>query len=149
MRVSVFRRGDGVARAGDQRRGGVGAGLAAAAIALNKKSVKQHFTFTYVHFSVLLFLTGALSGMFINDDSYAVYLLLLYSGCGLAVFYARQKRSFLFLLYAFVFGYAGTTFFLADTVLDDPIVWFFYLVISCGGFVFFIISYRNYFKRAG
>lgn len=125
-----------------------GAAVAAGAVALDKKAIKKHFTFTYINFCSLIFLTGALAGMFIYNDSYFIYLLALYAGCALTIYFAHQTKSFLFLLYAFIFGYIGTTFFLTDVILDDPFVWFFYLIVSCGGFIFFIIKYKNYFKRA-
>jgi hypothetical protein len=125
-----------------------GAALSAAAMVLDKKSIKTHFTFTYVNFCSLMFLIGALAGVFINYNDYAVYLLILYAGCALTVYFAHLKKSFLFLIYAFVFGYIGTTFFLINTIMDDPGLWFFYFIASCGGFVFFIIRYKNYFKRA-
>lgn len=125
-----------------------GSAMIAVAMVLDKKKIKSHFTFTYVNMSSLIFLTGALAGMFINSYSYFGYLLLLYAGCAFAVYFANLRKSFLFLLYAFVFGYIGTTFFLTDYVLRDPFIWFFYLIASCGGFIYFIIKYRNYFKRA-
>lgn len=125
-----------------------GSSLAVIALGLDKKSIKPHFTFTYINFCSLIFLIGALAGIFINEDSYAIYLLLLYAGCGFTVYFAHQKKSFLFLLYAFVFGYIGTTYFLTDTILKEAGLWFLYLIISCGGFILFIVRYRNYFKRA-
>lgn len=125
-----------------------GAGLTLLAVVLDQRKIKQHFSFTYLNFASLTFLTGALAGMFINNDSYAAYFLALLGGCALAVYGANWKKSFLFLLYAFVFGYIGITFFLSDTVIRDPELWFLYLLASCGGFIFFIIRYRNYFKRA-
>lgn len=124
------------------------ASLAVIALVLDRKNIKKHFTFTYLNFCSLIFLTAALAGIFINDDDYLLYLLLLYVGCGLTAYFAHLKKSFLFLLYAFVFGYIGTTYFLTDVILGDPYIWFFYLVASCGGFIFFIVRYKNYFKRA-
>jgi len=124
-----------------------GASLAAIALVLDKKEIKQHFTFAYINFCSLIFLTGALTGIFVNYDSYGFYLLALYAGCALTVYFANVKKSFLFLLYAFISGYIGTTFFLFDTILKDPGLWFFYLLASCGGFIYFIIRYKNYFKR--
>jgi len=123
------------------------AALSAAAVVLDKFNVKKHFTFTYLNFCCLIFLVAALTGVFIDYSGYGWYLLILYIGCGLAVWAAHWKKSFLFLLYAFVAGYIGTTYFLTDVILDDPFVWFFYLIASCGGFIFFIIRFKNYFKR--
>lgn len=121
--------------------------VAAIAVVLDKKSVKQHFTFTYINFCSLIFFTGAIAGMFMYEY-YGYYVLLLYLGCGLAVLFARWKKSFLFLLYAFVFGYIGTTYFLGATIFaNEPYLWFYYSILSCGGFVFFIIRYKNYFSH--
>lgn len=125
-----------------------GAALAAIAMVLDRKKIKQHFTFTYLNFASLVFLMGALAGIFINEDSYALYLILLYVGCAATAYFAHLKKSFLFLLYAFVFGYIGTTYFLTDVILDDPFIWFLYLIASCGGFIYFIIKFKNYFKRS-
>lgn len=125
-----------------------GAGLGAIAFVLDRKSIKQHFTFTYYNFASLVFLTGALAGIFINYDSYAPFLLVLYVGCAACIYLAYQKKSFLLLLYAVVAGYIGTTYFLADTVLQESELWFFYFIVSCGGFIAFIIQYKRFFKRA-
>jgi hypothetical protein len=124
-----------------------GAVLSFAAVALDKKDIKKHFTFTYLNFCLAIYLIGSLAGIFMNYNDYGWYLLLLYIGCGFAVWAANWKKSFLFLVYAFVAGYIGTTYFLTDFILNDPFIWFVYLMASCGGFIFFIIRYRNYFKR--
>lgn len=126
----------------------LGAALSGVAFFLDKKEIKQHFTFTYINFASLMYLVGALSGMFIDDSIYGIYLILLYAGCALTVYFAHLKKSFLFLLYAFVFGYIGTTYFLTDMILHDASIWFLYLIMSCGGFIFFIVKYKNYFKRS-
>ncbi len=126
-----------------------GSAMSAGALVLDKRGVKKHFTFTYINFASLIYLTGALAGMFMNEYTYVPFLLALYAGCGFCVYYAKKERSFLFLLYAFIFGYIATTYWLFDVVFDDdPALWFFYFLASCGGFIFFIIKYRTYFKRA-
>ena len=116
-------------------------------LALDKKKIKEHFTFTYINFTSVIFLTSALAGIFINTDSYFGYLLDLYVGCVFAIYFANSRKSFLFLLYAFVFGYIGTTFFLVDTILKESELLFYYFIVSCGGFIYFIIRYKDYFKR--
>jgi hypothetical protein len=125
-----------------------GAAMIAIAMGLDRKGMKAHFTFTYMNICILIFLCGALTGVFMNYDDYSLYLLLLFGGCAFAIYFANQQKSFLFLIYAFVFGYIGITFFLARSGMDDPFAWFVYLIASCGGFIYFIVKYRNYFKRA-
>ena len=124
-----------------------GAGLASVAVILNKRGIKRHFAFTYFNFCSLIFLVGALSGIFINEDAYVVYLLLLYVGCAFTVYVGYQQQSFLFLLYAAISGYIGTTYFLVDVIPEDANLWFLYMIASCGGFVVFIIKYKSFFKR--
>jgi hypothetical protein len=126
-----------------------GALLATAAMVLDSRGIKKHFTFTYMNFAVLIVLTGSLAGMFDYKGS-TLYTLPLAAGCAWAVYFGNRTRSFLFLLYAFVFGYIGLTYVLLDMlsdVFDDPGFWFFYLLLSCGAFIAFIIKYRKYFKR--
>jgi hypothetical protein len=123
-------------------------GVGGLAFFLDRKLIKQHFTFTYLNFCALIFFVACIAGMFIEESWYAIYLLLIYTGCFFAYYMARWKRSFMFLLYAFLAAYVGTTYLLAETVMDDAAMWFFYSIASCGGFVFFIIRFRNYFKQA-
>jgi hypothetical protein len=124
-----------------------GSVLAAIVVGLDKKGVKQHFTFTYLNFCLLIFLIGTVVGMFISD-MYGVYLVLTYVGCAFAYYAAQWKRSFLFLLFAFLAAYVGTTYFLAKiNFFDDPSFWFSYSILSCGGLIYFIIKYKNYFSR--
>lgn len=119
--------------------------LAGAAILLDRKGIKKHFTFTYVNMAALIFFGGALAGLF-DGGLYALYLLVLAGGCVLAAYFAHWKKSFLFLLYASVCGYIGFTHLLSNLEIDE-FFWFFYMIASCGGFVFFIIKFKNYFKR--
>lgn len=124
-----------------------GVALGALAMLLDWRSVKKHFTFTYINFSSLLFFAGATVGLF-DNAVYVFYLLLIYGGCSFSVFYAYRERSFLFLLYAFVFAYIATTYMLADLVFNElPELIFYYSIASCGGFVYFIISYKKFFSR--
>lgn len=116
------------------------------ALILDKKKIKAHFTFTYLNFCCLLYFSGSLVGVFDTSPN-TIYILTTYIGCGGAIYFAFLKRSFLFLLYAFVCGYIVTTYLLAEFILSDPALWFFYPIGSCVGFVWFIIRYRNFFKR--
>ena len=114
---------------------------------LDKKGIKKHFTFTYLNFCMLIFFVGAVAGMF--NEYWFLYVLLIYGGCAFAYYMARWRRSFLFLLYAFLSGYIATTYLLTRTVFEqEPELWLFYSLFSCGGFVYFIIRYKNFFKQA-
>jgi hypothetical protein len=121
--------------------------VTALALVLDRQGIKKHFTFTYLNFSTLIFFVATLVGLF-DDYPYGIYLLLIYGGCVFTYYMARWKKSFLFLLYAFIAAYIGTTFLLADTIFQDLWeIWFFYSIASCGGFIYFIIKFKNYFTR--
>jgi hypothetical protein len=114
---------------------------------LDKKEIKRHFTFTYLNFCMLIFFVGAVTGMF--NEYWFLYVLLIYSGCAFAFYMARWRRSFLFLLYAFLSGYIATTYLLFETIFNSvPEGWFYYSLLSCVGFVYFIIKYKTFFKQA-
>lgn len=117
------------------------------ALFIDKKGQKQHFTFTYLNFCLLIFFVSNMIGLF-SEDMYGIYLILIYGGCVFTYYMARWKKSFLFLLYAFVAAYIGTTFLLFDTILSEAYtLWFYYSILSCGGFIYFIIKYKNFFAR--
>ena len=122
-------------------------GMAILAIVLDRRAIKKHFTFTYLNFCMLIFFVGAITGLF-DGEWWGIYLVVIYAGCAVAYYIARWEKSFLFLLYAFVSAYIATTYLLVQTILDEAIeLWFLYSIASCGGFIYFIIKYRNHFKQ--
>lgn len=124
------------------------AALAVIAMLLDSRSIKSHFTFTYINFCSLIFFTGATTGLFDGANTW-IYLIALSGGCVFAFYFAKSRKSFLFLLYAFIFGYIGTTYILAETIFEyEPELWLYYTIFSCAGFIIFIIKYKNYFKRS-
>lgn len=122
--------------------------LAAIVFYLDKKSIKKHFTFTYLNFCFLLFFIGALIGIFIDSIYDLVFVALIYAGCLFAWHQAQQKRSFLFLLYAFIAAYIATTYLFGKYLFNNqPVLWYYYFLISCGGIIYGIIQYKRFFKR--
>ena len=122
--------------------------LAGAAILIERKGIKPHFTFTYLNFSALIYFLSAFAGISnAHRETYLPYALALYVGVGLTIVVANRKKSFLFLLYGVVAGYIATTYFLADNTNWDIEPWLVYLIASAGGIIYFIVTYRNYFKR--
>lgn len=122
--------------------------LALLALFLDKKSIKRHFTFTYLLFCFLLFFVGAIAGIFIDQRYDILYVLIVYVGCAFAWMEAQKNKSFLFLIYAFVAGYIATTYLLFEYVFsDNPFVVYNYFLISCGGIVYLIIRNKKLFRR--
>lgn len=146
---------------------GFSVGLAVLAVVLNRIEIKKHFTFSYLNIGALIFFSSALAGVFngykiMNDGDYAYtqfdvpinfwtsywpYALVLYAGVGVCVWIAHWQKSFLFLLYGVVAGYVITTYLIADNNMLGIYTWLLYLLFSASGLVYFIIRFRNYFKR--
>jgi hypothetical protein len=115
---------------------------------LDRRSIKKHFTFTYLNFCFLIFFVGALAGIFIDSSYDLVFVFLIYAACVLAWYHARIKKSFLFVLYAFVAGYIATTYLLGKYIFnEEAVLWYYYFLISCGGVIYLIIRYKRLLKR--
>jgi hypothetical protein len=123
-----------------------GASMAGIAVVLDKRGIKKHFTFTYLNFCMLIFFIGSIAGLF-DDRGTALYVLLIYAGAGFAYYMARYEKSFLFLLYAFIAAYIATTYLVGILMRDAIEFWFLYSMASCGGFVYFLIKYKNFFNQ--
>lgn len=122
--------------------------LAGVVFYLDKKSIKRHFSFTYLNFCFLIFFAGALAGIFIENAYDLIFVLLIYVACAFAWYQAQQRRSFLFLIYAFVAGYIATTYSLGKYLFDKvPLLWSYYFLISSAGIIYGIIRYKRFFKR--
>ena len=122
--------------------------LAGIVFYLDKKSIKKHFTFTYLNFCFLIFFVGGLAGIFIDSAYDLVFVFLIYGGCVFAWHQAQLKKSFLFLLYAFIAGYIATTYLLGKYIFNnEPALWYYYFLISCGGIIYWVIRYKRIFKR--
>jgi hypothetical protein len=122
-------------------------GMAATALLLDKRNIKQHFTFSYLNIACLIFFCASLAGLFMEEWT-LLYFLLIVGGCVFAYYMARFKKSFLFMLYAFLSAYITMTYLVFNVIdFDEVILWFFYSIISCGGFVYFIVKFKDHFKR--
>ncbi len=93
--------------------------LIGVALALERRSIKAHFTYTYLTTAGNLLLIALLGGLFNFREQRLLYALALLVTCIGFDLYARYERrtkpdrvagSFLFLLMATVYGYIGLTF---------------------------------------
>ena len=93
--------------------------LIGVALALERRSIKPHFTYTYLTTAGNLLLIALLGGLFNFQEQRLLYALALLVTCVGFDLYARYERrtkpdrtagSFLFLLMATVYGYIGLTF---------------------------------------
>lgn len=93
--------------------------LIGAALTLERRRIKPHFTYTYLTIAGNLLLIALLGGLFNFREQRVLYTLALAVICVALDLYARSERrtkpdraggSFLFLLMATVYGYIGLTF---------------------------------------
>jgi hypothetical protein len=124
-----------------------GASLGAISVLLDWRTIKPHFTFTYLNFCTLMFFIGSVAGLFSRGMN-LVYIPIIFLGSAVVWLLARWKRSFLFLLYAFIASYIALTYLLGiNNVFTDVTSWAWYSILSCGGFVYFIIKFRKHFTQ--
>ena len=115
--------------------------LIGAALFLERRRIKPHFTYTYLTIAGNLLLVALLGGLF-NFEG-----IRLWFAAGIAVVcfafdrYARRSRSFLFLLMSVVYGYIAATylFFHYSTFLDDS-VYYWYFILTGIAFVYYLMS---------
>ncbi|MVM35332.1 DUF2157 domain-containing protein [Spirosoma sp. HMF4905] len=102
--------------------------LIGAALILDRRRIKPHFTYTYLTMAGNLLMVALLGGLFNFDGMRLWFALGLAVACFALDRYSRQDSSFLFLLMAVVYGYIGTTylfFHYMDFSSDDPYFWYF------------------------
>ncbi|GAB4022303.1 hypothetical protein GCM10028808_69650 [Spirosoma migulaei] len=104
--------------------------LIGAAMLLDRKRIKPHFTYTYLAMAGNLLMVALLGGLFNFEDSRLWFGLGLAIACFVLDRYAKRDNSFLFLLMGVVYGYIGVTylfFHYMDFSSDDPYFWYFIL----------------------
>lgn len=122
---------------------GFGVAVMGAALFLENRGIKRHFTATYLTLAGNLSLAAALVGWFGEQAPY-LYLLILLGLCAGFVWYARQAQSFFFLLMALVYGYVGVTYLFFRILPEEVLglVGFYYFVFSCAAVVLLLFRYK-------
>ena len=123
-----------------------GIAITVLAMFLDRKNIKNHFTFSYLNFSSLILFTSCLAAMF-DQDLDLLYFILLGAFCYGGIYYAKKEQSFIFLLYSVIFGYVGFTYMCLDLINDA--LWLYYFVFSCIGLILFLLNYKKLLVRKG
>jgi hypothetical protein len=123
---------------------GFGVVVMGAALSLENRGIKPHFTTTYLTLAGNLSLAAALVGWF-GDRVPVLYLVILTGLCAGFGWYARRNQSFFFLLLALVYGYIGLTYLFFRLLPDEllGIVGLYYFLFSCGGIVWLLFRYKQ------
>lgn len=117
----------------------VGLILMIVGLLLNFKTIKPHFTFSYLNFGYNLLSIALLSGAFVIDKVF--YALTCVVFAVLAIWYARREESPFFLLAGAIYGYIAFTTFI--TIVNfDFFTWMLYCVTTCFAIVIFFLNFK-------
>ncbi len=108
-----------------------------------KRGIKPHFTFTYLLVMGNLLLVALLAGIFNVESLRLLFAIGLAVACVALDQYARREQSFLFGLMAVVYGYIGLSYLLYTYLHPNEYVFTFYLLISGGALVVYLITYQK------
>lgn len=114
-----------------------------AALLLQRRGVKPHFTFTYLLVIGNLLLVALLAGIFNVEPLRLLFAVGLAAACVAFDYYARREQSFLFGLMAAVYGYIGLTYLLYQYLRPNEYVSTFYLLVSGGALVVYLLNVRR------
>jgi hypothetical protein len=108
------------------------------------KDKKKHFSFTYYFFGANVAFISTLTALFSFEFKF-LHLLLLLAMCGVAIFHARQTKSYLLLLMGVIYGYIGFSYYIFSNFSFDQYLFFsfFYFMISCGVVVYFLFNVKS------
>lgn len=87
---------------------GLGTLLVGAALFLNWKDIKSHFTFTYLNFATHLLFISFIAG-FAVFDPWMIFILLTGIFAFILIRYAFKEKSFYFLFFGIIYAYIGAS----------------------------------------
>lgn len=123
----------------------LGSLLAVAGWLSDYKSIKKHFSFTYLFLGGNLALVAALTGAFTLEPRFLFEII----GLLLALFYiftAKRAQSLVFLLMGVIYGYILITY-MIGTLLGDELAFAFatfYFMFSSVGVILFLLKYKKF-----
>lgn len=125
----------------------LGIGLLLVSFLMEKRELKAHFSFTYLVFGFNLTVVAALSGLF-NFDWKVVYgLIAILLALG-AIWYARQSKSYIFMLLGVLTAYIAFSYFFVELIskYDAYELYLYYFMASAGGVIYFLINLKQLVK---
>lgn len=126
---------------------GLGTLLIVAALGLERRRIKPHFTDTLLTFAGNLVLLALTAGLFNFTERRWFYVLALFAVCGAYEWLGRQRGSFLYTLMALVYSYIGLTYLFFD--LTNGLGWtteaylIYILVTGVAAVMYLVQRYRQ------
>ena len=118
------------------------------ALVLERLKVKAHFTKTYLNFGVIIALTGSTAMLFQDGDTNYLLAFSQLVITALLAWYSYRKRTVLYIIYAYIFGFIALTYIIASALkIDDIVFWLLYIIGVCAGFIITLLKLRNTFKH--
>ncbi len=92
---------------------------------LQRRRLKPHFFGTYLNIVANVLFWAVLSGVF-NPQGYGAWVIALLVACGASLAWGLTRRQFVFVVYAAVYGYVGTSWlFLRDVRNESTVLTYF------------------------
>jgi Predicted membrane protein (DUF2157) len=114
----------------------------------DKRNLKKHFSFSYFLFGANLAFVASLSGLFSFDFKYIYFLTILVLAY-LSIIYARENKSYIFLLMGVIYSYIALTYAFFKIVSSDLdfFVYQFYFIFTAGAVIYFLINIKKIIKQ--
>ncbi|HEX9957860.1 MAG TPA: DUF2157 domain-containing protein [Fibrella sp.] len=127
---------------------GLGTLLIGAALWLEQRRIKAHFTYTILTMAGNLLLIALLAGVFNFEGRRWLYAIPLFAVCAAFDWLARREQVFLYKLMGVVYGYIGVTYLLFFHLLDGQNypteVYLIYFIVTGAGAVMYLTgAYRK------
>ncbi|MCP9752083.1 DUF2157 domain-containing protein [Ferruginibacter sp. HRS2-29] len=128
--------------------------LVVAGLVSTKRKIKAHFEFTYSNFGANLLFICTLGAMFMYDQVYAAYLLVLTGICFFFYKKALRDRSFYFLLILTLYFYTGLTYtiirglFEMSSDIGGVYLACFYFIFSAIALIIFLVKMNKKIKAS-
>lgn len=101
----------------------------AGGVLLDRLALKKHFFDVYLHFAIHFLCIALISGI-VEYKIFSIYLPALIAVCGALASYAVRVHSFVYLLYATVYGYIGVSIVTVDCIHRQTFLIFAYFILS-------------------
>jgi len=124
-----------------------GAAVCVLALALDRRGVKRHFTFTALSLGAHVLFVAGLAALFTWPGRWLTFACLL-ACCAASIAYARRAQSFMFLLIPCVYGYIGLTYMFAMSLRPTGLAIFCYFAVSGGAIIYLLLNGRTVLGRS-
>jgi len=131
----------------------LGAALMLIAMFTAERNIKQHFAFTYKNFGAHIMLICCIGGMFLFENIYLVWFVILMLPCLYLFFTAEREASLYFILVSLLYAWFGISFIITKALLSISVemeglyLLLIYYIASGFGVIMALIHYNKKLKK--